>query len=155
MQRKILPLDLFEAKKHLELIAIKALSVRDRFESEIRTRLIREFTMNKMDVRFDLIDEVIEKLKSQKYLRDEELVVKSALHLLDEGKGPYFIKAKLQSLGVSDSLIRIGLTSLTPESIQTSLQGIINKKKPIPKDKLIRFLMTRGFSYSDIKGSID
>ena len=155
MQRKILPLDLFEAKKHLELIAIKDLSVRDRFESEIRSRLSREFTKNKMAVHFDLIDEVIEKLRSQKYLRDEELVVKYALHLLDEGKGPYFIKAKLQSQGVSDSLIRLGLASLTLDNVRSVLQKIIDKKKSLPKDKLIRFLMMRGFSYSDIKGSID
>ena len=108
-----------------------------------------------MAVHFDLIDEVIEKLRSQKYLRDEELVVKYALHLLDEGKGPYFIKAKLQSQGVSDSLIRLGLASLTLDNVRSVLQKIIDKKKSLPKDKLIRFLMMRGFSYSDIRGSID
>lgn len=120
--------------------AVNFISFRPRSEWEVRQNLKRKG--------FENIDEVILKLKSIELVNDEKfaewwVTQRSTFR----PKGQLAINAELAQKGVR---LKIKLEN----EVDLALKAI-KKKLPMEKEKVFRFLATRGFSYDTIQAVIE
>ena len=142
-------------------LAVKYISTKFRSCLEVHEYL------EKKEVEKDIIHEVIEKLKQQKYL-DDFVFAKAFVNdrIKFSNNGPYKIKKELDERGVSNSIIEdvLGifdfslekekLDKLVPKYVKT----IRNKSYSMMKNKVCDYFTTLGYSKSlviDILGNID
>lgn len=152
-------------------------------EREIRDKLqqkgyvAHDVLVKKEDVSLDdarpatysvnIIDDLIEQLKSLQYIDDEYTAQMIAESELRRGKGPVAIKMKLQQKGFTQDIINETLEEHTveddvAEAIQRAADAYTRKSvyrkeanSFMKKQKLMKHLATRGFSFPDINQYFD
>lgn len=132
--------------------ALKYLSYRPRSEKEIRERLERK--------QFDpmIIDQVIEKLKDDKFLNDEDFARWWAEQRQDfKGKSKYVIKQELAAKGIERTTIDKTLTD-AKEDLETAKDLLARKSRLFSQytgdeytKKVVGFLQRKGFSWDIIQ----
>lgn len=144
--------------------AINLLSFKPRFSGEIRSRLVAEIRGESTEETSEAIDRCIERLVADNFLNDESLAVGYCSFLFNtKFKGPKLIRQKLISRGLKSEFVdRIIRENITREDLNRQILQIIQKKTKSVQDldfnaksKLIRFLLSRGFSYDSILHSLD
>lgn len=127
------------------------LSVRERSESEIRTRLIQKGIRS-----HGLIATVMERLRIDGFLNNERFALNRIESRINRGYGPIYIKHELSALRIESDTVS-GLLSLFPderfipkaiEYIEAKLPGLIRDEDA--RTKITSGLMRRGFSKSQI-----
>lgn len=139
--------------------ALKFLSYRPRSEKEVRDKLIKIKTPE------ILIEEIIKKLRDYKFLDDLEFAKMFARERsILKHKPVRVIKFELKQKGISEDLIEEVLTDSKEEEKDLEKAKEIIQKKIIRykgldsykiREKLSRFLVSRGFDYDTIKEAID
>lgn len=132
-------------------LALKKLTNR-KTEYEIRTLLSSE------NFGEEIIDEVLDYLIEYEFVDDEYYAL---LFCRDKrninGYGPVKIAYILRQKGIDDSTIAHGLEEYTADMEQSMIESIVEKKYlrdgilVKEREKIIRFLLSRGFHYSEIK----
>jgi len=129
------------------------LKYRARSRYEIITRL------KKRNVSESTIQSVVDYLQEHNYLNDKEFVrlfISSSLH---RGWGPHKIDFSLKKLGI-DQILREAVFENT-ECYQQVMQPLIEKKiiqykhKKNPYQRIVRFLVGRGFSHPQIMQELE
>ncbi len=132
--------------------ALRYLSLRQRSEKEIVKYLsVRDFTEN-------AIQQAITKLKELKFLNDEEFGKSlTRSRQVYKGRSRRFVSYELKQKGVSEEIIG-EVIDTSQEDLQTATDFIERKKRVYItmdklkfKEKMIRLLSARGFSYDIIK----
>ena len=147
----------------LKSIAIRYLSFRPRFKSEVIKRLQSKASELQLSNSDALINQIISWLEEAKFLDDEKLLESFIRHRQQErSKGTVWIKAKLHQIGLPSSTIDTAIKKYSSnDAQQTAIHKIIHKlsqgHKPDlkTKAKIYRHLIGRGFSYSQIKKVFD
>lgn len=134
--------------------ALEWVMIRPRAERELRDYLFKK----KADKQS--IDDLVEELKGKKYLDDEHFAKWLFELRRRKNKSIREIRAELQKKGVLPVTIQNIVTELTDSSgDEESLKSLINKLRNRPRyaddKKLIPYLLSKGFSYSDIKSALD
>lgn len=121
-------------------------------ENEIRTLLSSE------NFGEEIIDEVVNYLIEYGFVDDESYAL---LFCRDKGNingyGPVKIAYILRQKGIDDATITHGLEEYTAEIEQAKIASIVEKKYlrdgilQKEREKIIRFLLSRGFHYNEIK----
>mgnify|MGYP001013035033 FL=1 len=132
-----------ETTDTLQLIkyALKLLSQRDHFKSEIISKLkAKKATIAQ-------IEEVIEYLNKFKYLNDLKTLSKFAEEISSSGRGVNYFKKKLFEKGALE------LFSRDIFSVETEIAAariFIKKLKTSDGDEILRKLLSRGFSNESV-----
>lgn len=106
------------------------------------------------------IDLAIARLKSYGYLNDEYFATLQAKEL-SKTKGKLYIKRDLMSKGIDESIIANVLEELDGDDNsckEVATKWLKNKPMPLDlktKEKLFRFLLSRGYTYDVIKKSVN
>lgn len=155
--------------------AIQFLSYRPRSEKEVRDKLLRHSgkrvrrahpesdSINDLGV---IIDQVIEKLKQQKFINDEEFArmwIEQRTQF--KPRSMRVIKMELKQKGISQEIIesRIKNQELSEDTDLKQAKRLVQKRmqryKGLEKrelyEKLGRFLASKGFDWDTIKKSVD
>lgn len=135
--------------------ALKYLSLRARSKKELEEYLARKKFEQKA------ISQTIEKLIELKFLNDEaygESFTRTRQEY--KGKSKYFIKYELQQKGLDGDVIEKILIS-SQDDLKTARDFILRKKRIYSnlgkkefREKLIRLLSSRGFSFDTIKKAL-
>lgn len=155
-QKKIEKIIQSEIKKEAKESALRFLSYRPRSEKELRDKLKNKgFTK-------DIIEEVIEDLKSVNLLNDYEFA--SAWirdRLSNNPRGKVLLKQELYRKGVKEEIIKKIVKeyfadeteelNLAKSLLQKRKRRYENLEKNVAKRRLTDFLLRRGFSYDIIK----
>ena len=131
-----------------------------------RPHSIREFRdyLYRKQADKDLIEAWVEEFVAKNYLNDSEFARWFADGRRRKNKSGRAITAELFAKGVSSVTIQTIVNELeghddTKKSEQTALQELVNKLRSRSRyqdqQKLIAYLLGKGFSYSDIKESLD
>ena len=105
------------------------------------------------------IEDIVAHLKAQRYI-DEERYCRAFAHdkVLYQGWGRIKIQAALHAKRLAQHDIDAGIDSIDESEYFAVLQRVMQTKKraikssdPMAREKLIRFLLQRGFSYDEIK----
>lgn len=130
--------------------AIYYLAKREYSAAELSQKLERAFPDQD-----DLVATVIAALLTDGALSNDRFLESRIRHRLAQGYGPEKIRHELKSLhGFSSQEIGVALEN-AEISVDAQLHAVLNKKfphldvnNPHEKNRAIRFLMQRGFSYS-------
>ena len=132
-------------KKAMDLLAARPLT-----ESELRTRLSSGGKFLPSEV-----EEALLRCRNRGYLNDALLASDAARYLNAEGRGQGLIRKKLRARGVSEENLSAALSGLSAEdetdaarSAGISKLRLLTREKDMRKkrEKLFRFLISRGFS---------
>lgn len=135
--------------------ALRYLSLRARSEKEVREYLSkREFTL-------DASNEAITRLKTLKFLSDEEFSKSFARsRQVYKGRSKRFVSYELKQKGVESTTIEKVLSD-SQDDLQTAREFVERKKRVYTsmeqqkfKEKMMRLLQSRGFSYDIIKQTL-
>ena len=99
---------------------------------------------------------VIERLRGDGYI-DEARYCKAYVHdkAAFQGWGRRKIRMMLRSKGLPEDETEAALQGLDPEIYKGVLEHLVERKKGYDRDKLLRFLLQRGFDYADIKNALE
>lgn len=124
------------------------LSFRPRTEFEVRARL------KKYDVtEVANVDRIINKLKANNYLSDLDFAkwfVGSRMG--NRPRSKQHLSAELRAKGVDSAVINQVLSTIDETG---PLEALIPKKSTLSRDKLIQFLLRRGFNYALVQAKLD
>lgn len=132
-------------KKAMDLLAARPLT-----ESELRTRLNSGGKFSPSEV-----EEALLRCRDRGYLNDALLASDAARYLNAGGRGQGLIRKKLRARGVSEENLSAALSGLSAEdetdaarSAGISKLRLLTREKDMKKkrEKLFRFLISRGFS---------
>lgn len=111
------------------------------------------------------LSDVLEMLKSQGYVGDEKYAKRYFEGLILSGKSKSLKEANayLRKKGISENIIDKYASTQGSTLQNNSLKSIIDKKcrrqedlrEPSFRNKLIRYLLSKGFNYDDIKTAVD
>ncbi len=136
--------------------ALRYLSLRARSEKEIREYLSkREFTQSASN-------DAIARLKSLKFLSDEEFSKSFARsRQVYKGRSKRFVSYELKQKGVESETIE-KVMSDSQDDLQTAKEFVERKKRVYAsmdkvkfKEKMMRLLSSRGFSFDIIKAALN
>ncbi|MBE9563330.1 MAG: regulatory protein RecX [Proteobacteria bacterium] len=143
----------FEPDSHNQIrhCAIDYLARREHSSLELKNKLIRKGFME------DVVDEVLDKLGTDKLLSDERFAESYVRYRTKKGFGPIKIRHELQQRGITGELVSEQLNDNEDFWIIQIQQA--HKKRfgsNLPKNakelaKHIRFLQARGFTSSQIR----
>lgn len=140
-------------------LALRYLQIRQRSEKEIRDYL------KKKKASGESIDQIVLRLKHHKFLDDElfaKLWVESRTRTKPRSK--WLLQRELKEKGVSQSIIKAGLASMTEaksdlilakEAIERRIARVHNLPKNEIYQKVGGFLARRGFNWEISKRAID
>lgn len=142
------------------LIAVNYLSYRPRSEKEVRDKLKLK------NAPPEIIEKVIETLKQQKFINDEEFARMWTSHRLKlSPKSKRVIKMELLQKGIDAEIIEKKLSGNDGEEVddleqaKKLVENKIDRYKNLPKQEIYQklggFLARRGFSWGTIKAAID
>ncbi|OGD71799.1 hypothetical protein A3A84_01825 [Candidatus Collierbacteria bacterium RIFCSPLOWO2_01_FULL_50_23] len=152
-----------EQKEALESTAIRYLSYRPRFKSEVINHLGKKAKEISIGDPFTLINQIVISLENSGFINDPKLL-ESYIHsrLWEKVKGPYWIKARLLHLGLVKSEIENALRQFAGRSDQLEvLAKYLNRKSYVgfvdlkTKAKIFRRLIGRGFSADLVAEAFD
>ena len=152
--------------------ALRFLTIRPRSEKEVRDNLIKKnrggrSSSEKTGEVEKIIDQVIEKLKAQKFLKDEEFAkwwVEQRVRF--RPRSMRLIKIELRQKEISNEILESGIVNNESseetndkESARKIVQAKIHRYKGLSKfeltQKLGPLLARKGFDYDTIKEAID
>lgn len=138
--------------------SLKFLSYRSRSEKEVRDYLLKKKTDQK------IIDQVIEKLKTQRFINDREFArIWFSSRVSSKPRSIKLIKLELKRKGIDKSLIETAIEDSEfkvndLEIAKNLVQKRVKRYKGHPKEevyeKLMRFLASKGFDYEIIKEAL-
>ncbi len=106
----------------------------------------------------DLIEQLVEEFQSKKYLNDEYFAKWFAEGRLRKNRSTRAIRSELISKGISPVTIQNIVTELETGDTE-ALKALVNKLRTRPRyqdeQKLKTYLVSKGFSYQDIKEAIE
>lgn len=121
--------------------ACRLLAKRDYFTGEIRQKILAK------GASAEETEKVIEKLNKFKYLDDEKVLRKYVAEISAKGKGINYLKQKLFEKGCSDIISSKNLALFYPPDEETAAaEKALMKLENCEKEKLVRKLISRGFS---------
>ena len=132
-------------EKAMDHLALRPLST-----NELRTKLSSSGKYTP-----DEVDEAIDICRTKGYLNDSLLAADAAQFLNACGKGRNLIRKKLRTRGISEEELSEALEKLTPENESAAARSaaagklrllVREKDKRKKREKLFRFLISRGFS---------
>lgn len=136
--------------------ALRFLSFRPRSKKEIFDYFLKK------EVDKKLVEEIIQKLEKEKFVNDDEFAkwfIES--RVTNRPKSHRVIKMELKHKGIDVDKIEALLANTTDDAVLA--KKLVEKKlramKNVPiekkKERLVRYLSTRGFDWSTIRGVID
>ena len=130
--------------------AMHLLEKKDRTEEELRKKLIQG------DYPEELIENAIDYVKSYHYI-DDERYARSFIRLNQERKSAARLRQDLLARGIAKDVIEIALEEENEMEPEELIRKLLEKKhydadraSLQEKQKMYRFLMSRGFQYSEI-----
>ncbi len=123
-------------------IALKLLSRSDKTILQIRQKLA-EFDE-------ETVNDVIEYLKKKKFIDDERFAEQYYQNRKKKKWGSLKIRLSLKNLGILDEIIDFTMKDIDSYERKTALELLKKRKKTDDRNKNIRFLLSRGFSYESI-----
>ena len=130
--------------------AMDFLSVRPLTEAELRTKLTSGDRYSSEE-----IDDALSQCHARGYLNDELLAADAVQFLNSGGRGRGIIRKKLRQRGVAEEILSQALEELAPEAEMEAACNaadgklrLLTREKDARKkrEKLFRFLISRGFS---------
>ena len=130
--------------------AIRFLSYRMRSEQEMTQYLKRKGHE-------EHIAEVMEQLRSERYIDDADFALRWVAMRQQEGKSPRIIGLELLKKGIQKDYIDSALEGYETDDRLTSLKQALDKQRATgrPLEKVIQSLQRKGWSYGDIKSVLD
>ncbi len=131
--------------------ALDILSRREHSSYELKTKL-KKFEPDEKD-----LNELIEKLKASNFIDDERFAALFIKSKAQSGYGPSYIAQYLAKKGISPDLYDINSLDIDWQSICKDQFDKKRQDKEInfkEKEKILRFLAYRGFSYEIIKSAL-
>lgn len=134
-------------EKAMDYLALRPLSA-----FELRSKLSKSGHFSAEEV-----ENALETCQKRGYLNDELLASDAAQFLNSSGKGARLIRQKLRSRGIGEEELSQAMEQLSTEDEYESARGaaegklrLLTREKDMrkKKEKLFRFLITRGFSPS-------
>lgn len=115
---------------------------------ELRTYLYKK------SVEKDFMESLIEELADRKIVNDEDFARWFAENRARKNKSVRVISAELRAKGVNSNAIQSAVGAIESDD-SDALKNLMHKIQDRPryqdKDKLIRYVLSKGFSYADIK----
>ncbi len=131
--------------------ALDILSRREHSSYEIKTKL-KKFESNEKN-----LDELVTRLKDSNFINDERFASSFIKSKAQSGYGPLYINQYLSKKRIAPGLYDIYALDIDWESICKDQFEKKRKGKninPKEKEKILRFLAYRGFSYEIIKNAL-
>ena len=127
--------------------ALRFLSYRIRSIGEVRQYLRRK------EYPEDVIDALLQRLIQEKYLDDSDFVQRWVRMRMDQNRSIATIRAELMKKQIDSTSIQRALGDIDDNDIRKQIQHLVQKKRPLyaTPEKLIQYLLRKGFRYSDIK----
>lgn len=107
-------------------------------------------------------EEVVEALVADKFVDEARYAGAFAREKARlQGWGPVKISAGLSAKGIPQSVIREALDTINPEEADAKMESVLKAKyrtlegEPDAKLKLLRFALSRGYSYNQVRESVD
>lgn len=133
----------------------RILSLKPYTESDIRKKIQNRFK----EIQAEMVDEVLLKLKEFKYINDSEFAENYiAFRTKISPRGKFLLKQELIKKGVASQIIEDTIENSEINEITLAQQLVEHKSKALQsfepqkrKEKLMRFLLSRGFNYGVIK----
>ncbi len=132
--------------------ALKFIAYQSRSVQDVKKRLLRD-TQNKT-----LINNIIDKLTSQKYLGDKKYAEEFVFQNKDQLTSKKWIENKLKQKGISDEIISAVLTIYDESKDKNKVFKLLKKEGKVPikkpyyrfKDAFYRKCINKGFGYNVI-----
>ncbi|NOZ84394.1 MAG: regulatory protein RecX [Epsilonproteobacteria bacterium] len=124
-------------------IALKLLSRSDKTILQIKQKLA-EFDES-------TVNNVIEYLKKKRFADDERFAEQYYQSKKKKKWGGLKIRLSLKNLGILDEIIDFTMKDVDSYEKKAALELLKKRKKTDSRDKNIRFLLSRGFSYESIR----
>ncbi len=144
----------------LENTAIRFLSFRPRFRSEMVNKLAQKAAEIGLSDPFTLIDQIVNNLENSKFIDDNALLERYIhANLVGRKRGPAWIRSRLLRLGIIRPVIESALKQFATREAQLSaITSIISRSRDLDqagKARLYRRLLGRGFSHELISAAFD
>lgn len=125
--------------------AARYCSTAERCEQQVREHL------QQWNAEENQIDAIIEQLQQENYLNAERFC-KAFVHdkVTYQAWGRRKIQAALQMYHLPSGAIRLALQDIDSDVYTQQLRHLIEQKKGQPYEKIVRFLLQRGFEFSEI-----
>lgn len=128
--------------------AIRYLALRIRSTQEVRDYLKRkDFEAS--------IDDIVLRLVDEGYLNDEDFARRWSDMRRDMLKSPRAIESELLRKGIAKDIIR---TIVNDEGVDSTIEALIAKKnrhRAYDREHMMRYLVSRGFTYTQVKPHLD
>lgn len=161
---ELLRLFIDEQVEYLKQKSLDYLAARPRSKKEVKIQLqkklkVPQIILNikaKFDVNEKIINEVFVFLKKYNYVNDVDFANWLVKQRLNQGKGEQFIKQDLFTKGVNVNVINQVVQKLdSTDSLKKAYNKALKKYKSEKnkykkKQKIYRYLLTKGFNYDDV-----
>lgn len=143
MEKNVLSLPEYQAK------AARYAAAAEHCESEVRDKLYQWQCPSAW------MDTIIDYLYDNNYLNDERYC-HAFVHdkFTYQSWGPVKIKAMLSAKRLPSALIQKALLDIDENDLDRTLNHLIEQKKSTGRERLVRFLLQRGFTYEQIRSKI-
>jgi regulatory protein len=131
--------------------ALEWIMGRPHSERELRDYLYRKKAEK------DLIESIIEEFREKKYLNDEAFASWFVELRRRKNKSSREISSELKSKGISSEIVQTVLAEdekLDKEALRLLIRKLKNRTRYQDENKLKAYLISKGFSYSEIKEAI-
>ena len=130
-------------------LTLRFLSFRPRSEKEVKDYLEKKFRKSPNE---NLVSLILKKLKEKNFLNDLEF---AKWWIENRKKGIRLIKLELFGKGISKETIEEACSMFDIVGKENRLlEKLIDKKKNLTYEKLIAYLLRRGFDYDTIRGAL-
>ncbi|MCK9262792.1 MAG: RecX family transcriptional regulator [Deltaproteobacteria bacterium] len=99
---------------------------------------------------------VLDRVLDLGYLDDREYAVRRARLMAEKGWGDFPIRLSLEELGIPEAMADEALSRVLKEfSEEERIAMLIEKRKGLKREKMVRFLAGRGFAFDKILNILD
>ncbi len=140
-----------KAKEELSSKILRYISYKSRTSYECNTaaaKYLSSYSLNSSEKK-ELIQEVLTPLKEAGYVDDEDYAKSYILEQKERTlpRGPFYVSKFLKNKGVVQNVIKRSLDkNYTAEEERICIKKLISKKGDKTRDKLVNYLLRRGFS---------
>ena len=133
----------------------RILSLKAYTEFELQQKIKGRFK----DIKAETVDEILEKLKEFNYLNDAQFAEDYINYRTTiSPRGKFLLKQELYKKGIAEKHIQSALNKINLDEVSLAKQLLEHKTKALKsfepkkrKEKMMRFLLSRGFNYDVIK----
>ncbi|MAI24185.1 MAG: hypothetical protein CL828_09015 [Crocinitomicaceae bacterium] len=128
-------------------------SLQDRCTTDVRKKLQAQFDDEAV------VMDIVEALVEEGFLSDERFLTSYVrTHAEHKSWGPRKIAHGLRAKGFSSAEVNVALEAHSPASFQASLEVLVERRRlelPAKRERVIRFLVARGFAVNDILRALE